>query len=146
MVIVAGTNALGTAESPADAFHDASFTVTLTVTDNQTKAFHYFVFDGLLNGSMTTSLVHLTTSYAGGDQQSFTISGRLYTVMLGLSAPNAPAATFAGDIAATCRVGDSATATTPEPASLLLAGLALPAALTTWVRARRKSRPTPLKG
>ena len=128
MVIVAGTTALGTSQSPADLFHDAAYTVTFTVTDDQTNASHAFVFHGLLNGSMDTALVHLTTSFQGGDQQSFTISGRLYTVTLGFSATDASAANFAGDITAACQVGGRPPAAgTPEPATLVLVALALPA-------------------
>ncbi len=140
MIIVAGTNALGTAQSPADAFHNAAYTVTLTVTDDQTNVSHPFVFQGLLNGSMTTSLVHLASSFGGGDQQSFVISGRQYTVTLGFAAQDAPSTAFAGEITASVQVGDPThTASTPEPASLVLAGLAFPAlGLTAWRRLMRR--------
>ncbi len=148
MVIVAGTNALGTTQSPADVFHSASYTVTLTVTDDQTHAVHPFEFHGLLNGSMTTSLVHLTSSFVGGDQQSFVISGRQYTVTLAFVAQDAPAATFAGEITASVQVGDPTnTASTPEPASLVLAGLALPAiGLTAWRRWMRRRTSGAIQG
>ena len=137
MVVVAGTNALGTMQSPADLFHNAPFTVTLTVTDNQTNVSHPFLFHGLLNGSMTTSLVHLTGSFVGGNQQSFTISGRQYTVSLDFVAQDAPASSFAGEITASVQVGGAAS--TPEPASLVLACLGLPAAgLAVWRRLRRR--------
>jgi hypothetical protein len=138
MVIVAGTNALGTAQSPADEFQDAPFTVTFTVTDNQTNASHAFLFHGLLNGSMTTSLVHLAASFVGGDQQSFSISGRLYTVTLGYLAQDAPEGAFNGEITASVRVG--ATASSPEPTSLVLFALALPAVGWSGWRLRRRRR------
>ena len=77
---------------------------------------------------MTTSLVHLASSFVGGDQESFVISGRLYTVTLGFAAQDAPEAAFAGEITASVQVGDATqTASTPEPASLVLAGMAFPA-------------------
>jgi hypothetical protein len=142
MVIVTGTTAMGTTQSPADLFKNAAYTVTFTVTDNQTHAMHPFVFDGLLNGSMTTSLVNLTSSFSGGDQQSFTISGRLYTVTLGFSAPEAASSAFSGDITASCQIGASPSAVgTPEPASLVLIGLAMPAlGAAAWLRRKRKLR------
>ncbi|HVS34089.1 MAG TPA: PEP-CTERM sorting domain-containing protein [Gemmataceae bacterium] len=128
MVVVAGTNALGTALSPADLFHNAPFTVTFTITDDQTNASHPFVFQGHLNGSMTTSLVDLTASFIGGDQQSHIISGRMYTVTLSFLASDAPASSFAGDIGASAAVaGLPTTVQSPEPTSLILIGLALPA-------------------
>ncbi len=145
MVVVAGTTALGTEQSPTDLFHNAPYTVTFTVTDDQTQASHPFVFQGLLNGSMTMSLVHLASSFVGGDQESFTISGRLYTVTLGFVAQDAPEAAFAGEITASVQVGDAMqTASTPEPASLVLAGMALPAiGVSAWRRlTRRSARPT----
>jgi hypothetical protein len=144
MVIIVGTAAEGTMQSPADLFQNAPFTVSLAVTDNQTGESHTFVFQGLLNGTLTPGLVHLTADFVGGDDQTFTISGRPYTVTLGLVAPDATAASFAGDITAT--VDPPNASATPEPASLVLAGLALPAVgfgawgrLSRW-RDRARSR------
>jgi hypothetical protein len=148
MIIVAGTTALGTSQSPADLFHNAAYTVTFTVTDDQTNVSHPFVFQGLLNGSMTTSLVHLTSSFLGGDQQSFTISGRQYTVTVGFSATDASAANFGGEITAACQVGSRPPAAgTPEPTTLVLVALALPAVgAGAWRRLKRKSALPPNAG
>jgi hypothetical protein len=145
MVVLAGTKAEGTHDSPADLFQNAQYTVTLTVTDNQSSASHSFEFHGLLNGSMTTNLVHLTSSFVGGDQQSFTISGRLYTVTLNFVDHDAPASSFSGEVTASVEVGGQPPpAAMPEPASLMLAGFALPgiglAAWRQWTRRRERSQ------
>jgi len=133
VVLLAGATADGTPDSPADLFQNASYSVTLTVTDDQTQDSHDFTFDGLLTGLMTKGLVQIANHFVGGGQQSATISGRQHTVTVSLSAPAATAADFAGAIRADCGVtglpigGPPPTADTPEPASLVLAALSLPA-------------------
>jgi hypothetical protein len=144
VVLLAGTTADGTSNSPADLFENAPYSVALTVTDDQTQESHEFTFDGLLTGLMTKSLVQIASHFVGGGQQTATIAGRQYTVTAGLSAPAAAAANFAGAIQANCGViglpipGPPPAADTPEPASLVLAALSLPAVGLTARRRRRR--------
>jgi hypothetical protein len=133
VVVLAGTTADGAADSPADLFQNAPYSVTLTVTDDQTQESHDFTFDGLLTGLMTKNLIQLANHFVGGDRQTATISGRQYTVTLGFSAPAAAAANFSGAIRADVLltalplIDPLPAAKTPEPAGLVLAALALPA-------------------
>jgi hypothetical protein len=139
VILAASTSALGTAASPADQYVNAPYSVTLTVADPAANQAHAFTFNGLLNGSLTASSFQIANTFTGGSSQDSTLAGRDYHVTAGPFTLSPT--TGAGSIGFAVQVNDPtgqpppppsppptpSPSSAPEPASLILAFLALPA-------------------
>jgi hypothetical protein len=144
IILAASTSALGTPASPADQFVNAAYFVTLTIADPAANQTHDFTFHGLVNGSLTASNFQIGNTFTDGPSQDSTVGGRNYHVTVGPFALSPT--TGAGSIGFAVRVDDPSVQgqpssppphSAPEPASLVLACLALPAlGLRVWKRKR----------
>ena len=149
IILAASTSALGTPASAADQFVNAAYFVTLTITDAATSKSHDFTFHGQLNGSLTASNFQIANTFTDGPSQNSTLAGHDYHVTVGPFALSPT--TGAGTIGFAVQVNDPTVqgqpsgspppppppSSAPEPASLLLACLALPAlGLRAWKRKR----------
>jgi hypothetical protein len=150
VILAASTTALGTPASPADQYVNAAYFVTVTITDPTANKSHDFTFHGMLNGSATTGNFQITNAFDASSQDS-TLAGHNYHVTVGSFALSPT--TGAGSIAFAVQVNDPTVqggggspppppppSSAPEPASILLACLALPAlGLRAWKRKRAPS-------
>lgn len=101
-------------------FNNVSYTTGITITDSSAPGSpHTFSFNGLLNGTLNMSTNTLTNSWVGGNQQSFQIGANLYTVTIN----NLALPTLFSPGALTYNINAVPVAQTPEPSTLLLAGL-----------------------
>ncbi len=115
------------------------FTLTLNIYDPSVAKPGSVTFSGELFGYLTATTSHIQSYYSGVTTKSLTLGDHLYTIQLSTLAPSGPDCT-------TFQVTAIATVTVqslPEPAALVLAGLALPAAGLTWLRRRRKGKTPP---
>jgi hypothetical protein len=125
--------------------YNLTYQLQMTVTDTSTnKTSNPITFDASLNGTVTASTSNLTNTFVDPSQY-VTVSGQKYTVTLTptliASVPllsNAPAA----EINASVTVGTATVASTPEPSTLVLAGVA--SSLFGFTRLWRARRPAPL--
>ena len=148
VILEASSGALGTAASPADQYVNAPYSVTLTIADPAANQSHDFTFNGLINGSATASNFQIANTFTGGSSQDSTLGGRDYHVSVGPFALSST--TGAGTIGFAVQVNDpiitgqpspppppSPPSSAPEPASLVLVCLVLPAlGLQVWKRKR----------
>jgi hypothetical protein len=139
-----------------DHFVNSPFTLGLTVKDTASGQSGTTSFSGVFNGSLTPTSSSITATY---DQSAHRLSlgSNLYTIQLtSYVAPGIPDSTAVGSIGAHVTVtlatvdggnhgggstsgsgGSVGVSDVPEPASLLLAGLASPAlCLICWRRVR----------
>ncbi|HVS36033.1 MAG TPA: hypothetical protein VMS17_10675 [Gemmataceae bacterium] len=108
------------------------FTLTLHIYDPSVAAPGTVTFNGDLYGYLTSTTSHIQSYYSGVTTKSLTLGKHLYTIQLSTYAPS-------GSDCTTASVTAIATVTVqnlPEPASAVLALLALPAAFL-WKRRRR---------
>ncbi len=110
------------------------FTLTLTIHDPSVANPGSVTFTGEILGYLTPTDSHIQTFYTGPTTKSLTLGKHLYTIQLSTYAPSGEDCT-AGQVTAiaTVTVQDL-----PEPASVVLAGLALPVAGLFWLRRRRR--------
>lgn len=109
------------------------FTLTLKIYDPSVPNPGSVTFTGEILGYLTPTNSHIQTFYTGVTTKSLTLGKHLYTISLSTYAPS-------GEDCATGQVTAIATVTVqtlPEPASVVLAGMALPAAFY-WLRRRGK--------
>jgi len=130
-------------------FQNATSSLGLDIKDTASSAMHMFTFPVVFNGTanLGTHASNVTMTFPGGTSQSFTLGGNLYTVTLGPIHPltwtslggNFPNA-FLGEVDAHVTVGPSDAAASPEPSSLILAGMGIAfAAGASWRRRRRRA-------
>lgn len=120
-----------------DLYHDVGYSLTFSVTDNPSGQSHPLTVSGLLNGEVTSDQASLSNTFTGGSgSQGFDFLGRHYGVTFGFAASDAPPLDWAGALTASVVVtdlGDGGNSTpppparAPEPATAVLATLALPA-------------------
>jgi hypothetical protein len=144
VILEASTSALGTAASPADLYQNVPYSVTLTIADPAANQSHDFTFHGLVNGSIAAGNFQIANTFSDGSQDS-TLGGRDYHVTAGPFALSPT--TGSGSIGFAVQVNDPVIqgqpppppppSTAPEPTSLILLYLALPAlGLRAWKRKR----------
>jgi hypothetical protein len=110
------------------------FTLTLHIYDPSVPNPGSVTFGGELFGYLTSATSHIQSYYSGVTTKSLTLGHHLYTIELSTFAPS-------GSDCNTAQVTAIATVTVqnlPEPATVVLAGLALPAAGLFWIRRRRR--------
>ena len=121
----------GPASDPQSAIAATPYQLTLTLTDLD-PASHDESGTLLFNGTLSGSYANLSNSFTGPTTKQIVLGTNNYTVSLG--SYNAPSPTFPGVLTATISAAPEAQ-TVPEPATLALAGCALPGlALAMWRR------------
>jgi hypothetical protein len=121
-------------DSTPATFTSKPYTLTLTITDGDSTAVGSLAFTGAFNGQVTSDSSNVSITFTGQITQSLTLGQHLYTVTMDAYAPpGPPGSTNVGSIGAHAIV---AVQTLPEPSSILLAVLALPAGVF-WRRRRR---------
>ncbi|HYT87454.1 MAG TPA: PEP-CTERM sorting domain-containing protein [Gemmataceae bacterium] len=136
-----GIMAVGLDASGTGTFTNRGYNLTLHLTDEASHTSGDLTFAGALSGTLASGF---TNNFLGDVVKPLPLGGNLYTVAIGLFVPPAPG--VPGRIGANVTVngpGDVLLANdVPEPASLLLAGLAL-SALAARFRRPLRARPLP---
>jgi hypothetical protein len=118
-----------------DTFTNKGYSLTVNLTDSASHAMGSLTFMGTLNGTVSAASTNLTTTFGSPLVQSIVLGKDLYTVSLNL--PPGASSTLGG-IGAHVVVGPAQVKNTPEPASLVLAGMGVPVVTVgVWWRRRR---------
>lgn len=142
--VITNLRAFSTAPSSApDVFNHANFNFTLQLKDLASNQTGTVSFSGFFSGTLTANSANIKANFTSPTTETVTLGGNTYTVTLGTySPPGPPGASNAGSLNATVAVtpgsGKGHTSSTPEPSTLVLAGLAFPCLLT--IRRRRRNR------
>jgi len=130
------------ATSPPDTFN-TPFHMKLTLTDTLSGASDFLVFDGTISGTLTTTTSTLTSTFDNPATKFLPLGGRVYSVtisplLVSLPSPGPNAALIDARVQVSNAPSNPGPPTqeTPEPATLLLAGLAAAglAARRAWGR------------
>jgi hypothetical protein len=117
-----------------DHFTDTSYQLNLTLTDLASHAAGSLTFAGLLNGTISKLTSDISNTFTGPTTQTLALGANVYTVTIGPYTPPAPPdAVNLGAIGAHAQVSVRP-AQSPEPSTLVLAGLALAAVGAVIVR------------
>jgi hypothetical protein len=134
-----------------DHFTNSPYSLILDLTDTASHQSGMVTFNGVFNGTLSTTSANIKNSFLSPLTQHLDLGGHLYTVTIGpYAAPGIPDATQSGSISAHLSVQpDSSTGGTPpppthgapEPSTWVLAtmGLAM-LALVAWRRFGRATR------
>jgi hypothetical protein len=136
--------------SNPDTFTHADYSFTLHLQDSASNATADLKFTGFFGGTLAANSAGIKLNPTSPTTQQVTLGGNVYTVALGTySPPGPPGDANAGSLNAVVSVapagggGTISGSGTPEPGSLLLAGLALPwLGLTAWRQRRQRVRRT----
>jgi hypothetical protein len=110
-----------------DRFSNASYTLSVTLSDLDSGKSGSLKFNGIFNGTMTDSSISLQTRFTSPTKQSVTIGHNAYTVtMTSYTPPGPPSVGNEGEIKAFVDVRPD---TAPEPSTLLLCGIGFVTAL-----------------
>ena len=110
------------AQDPAH-FNNAEYTLVMKLTDVSSGLVAAATFEGELNGTISASGTNLTNTFLGQKTYQFDLNHHIYDISIGaFTAPGAPGSGDLGSIAVDVSIHHN-----PEPSSLILAGLALPA-------------------
>jgi hypothetical protein len=145
-VVAASLSAVsGASPSSPSTVANASYSLTLTITDTASGKTGSLTFAGILNGSLSSAGSNISNTFGSTIAQSVNIGGNLYSVVLGSFVPPGPPGSPAfGAIGASVTVtggnGGVVGGQSPEPSSLLLAGLGLAGAAGARWRARRRAK------
>ena len=137
-VLAAALSTLSSAlPSHPDTFSGQGYSLSLKLTDDASGQSGVLTFGGKLFGSMSAASSNITNSFTAPLTQTLSLGGHTYSVTIGpFVAPGGPMQDNKGAISAQVAVGP-AVAQAPEPSSLLLAALGLPAAAA--LRRRRRT-------
>lgn len=129
-IVAANLSVITSALAPTlDTYTNKAYQLTLTLTDTASGQTGTFVFNGVLNGSANTTSSNFTNSYVSATTVTDHIGAYNYTVqILPPVLPPIANGTTQGGISAqvTASPYSSPLQNTPEPGTLLLAGLGLP--------------------
>jgi hypothetical protein len=137
------------ATTAPDHFTNAAYFLTLNLTDLSSNATGSVTFNGQFNGDLTATTADLQHQYTSPLVQKITLGNYDYKVTIGanpqLSAPNSTLVTTLGaqvDVSLHPSGGETGgnLASTPEPSTLLLVGLAAPFLGVRWARRNRMMR------
>lgn len=127
-----------------DTFTNSPFSLTVQLTDQTSGTSGSLTFNGVFNGTLSQTNAQITATFLNPTTQSILLGTNTYTVALNsYLPPGVPSSTVFGDIGAHVSIQDGTTGngsgsieSVPEPSTLLLASVTLPAAgLMLW-RAR----------
>jgi hypothetical protein len=140
-----------------DTFTHSPYSLAVHLTDLTSGISGDLTFRGEFNGTLSTTSAEIHTTFLDPQTQSLVLGGHTYTVALNSYVPpGLPTATVFGSIGAHVSIdpgagggggggdgggdggagGGGGVQDVPEPSTLLLAGLAVPAAGLAWLRAR----------
>jgi hypothetical protein len=112
-----------------DTFTNKGYTLFLTLTDKPSGQSTTFTFNGVFNGTISSASSNITNTFTNGNIHTAVLGGNTYTVTIGqFTPPPPPGASNSGSISATAIVSvrnGPPNHGTPEPSSLVLAGLGL---------------------
>jgi hypothetical protein len=128
-----------------DRYTNAKYTISLTITDDNSGKTGLFTFSGAISGTVTMTNANLTNKFDSPLTEALVIGGNHYVVSIGPFTPPAqPGAANFGAIGAHVEInpdsgngngnGGGHTSNTPEPSTLLLAGLGSLGAGWMWRR------------
>jgi hypothetical protein len=135
-----------------DTFTNSPFSLDIHLTDLNSGQSGDLAFSGVFNGSLSPTVSEITTSFTDATSKSILLGQNTYTVALAsVQAPGLPDATTFGDIVYGVSITGASTTTSnpgsgntgnpgpgvsvqdvPEPSTLLMVGMALPAGLAWW--------------
>jgi len=125
-----------------DTFTNQPFSLSVTITDTASTKSGTLTFTGLFNGTLNSGAAKIIATMTGSLVQSIVLGSSKYTVTMGqpnqYSAPSPPDSTNLGSISASAAVTVATSSDSPEPASILLAGLGLTAGAGYWWKRRAK--------
>jgi hypothetical protein len=145
-----------TTSANPDVFNNAKYSLTVDLTDLNSGKSGSLTFTGEFNGTLSTTGINLKNTFLSPLTQDVVLGQHDYTVSLNsYVGPGLPSATTFGSIGTHVSITDATTSpgsnpgggngggvqAVPEPATILLAGLALPAGLVWW-RVRGRGRAT----
>lgn len=111
-----------TAGNPAR-FNNAEYTLTMRLTDLSSGLSVAVSFEGVINGTISSTGASLTNSFIGQTSFSYDLNHHIYDITVGyVKDPSAPGSTDLGSININVSVHHN-----PEPSSFLLGALGLPA-------------------
>jgi hypothetical protein len=119
-----------TPSNPDKLMTGGAYTLSLTLTDLASGASGTLTWTGKLTGTFSATNSNLTNFFTSPITQTLVLGQNLYTVSIGqYSPPGPPTAGNSGSIGAHVNVtsngGGGIQSTSPEPSTLVLAGLAL---------------------
>src|SRR5262249_17395202 len=130
--------------STPDHITSGAYTLTLHIADDASHALGTFVFKGQLGGTISSNSAAVTNTFFSPTTVSEVLGGNTYTVTIGPCTPPVPSTSdHAGAIAAHVDVragggGGGPVSNTPEPPTLMLAGLGLSfVGIGSWCQRRR---------
>jgi hypothetical protein len=126
-ITAANLEAFSTASAKTPAtFNNVEYTLTMKLTDLSSGLQAAVTFEGVLNGTVSASGSSLTNKFVGQTSFSYNLNHHIYDISIGNfqqpGAPGSAGATGLGSIDINVTVHHN-----PEPSSLLLGALGLPA-------------------
>lgn len=138
---IVATNLRTYSNAPAsnpDTFTNKPYKLTLSLTDGDSSKSGTAIFSGVFNGTLASDSSNITNAFTSATTVVLDLGAHRFTVTLNSYTPPGPQGSVnAGGIGAHATVTVATILQTPEPASLTLAGLAVP---LLWLWSRRRTR------